>query len=148
LPLFQIKRMKVSLSFGQRILLVFVCFAVAIIGFMIKLPSGLRHIDKELHATFYFLAAAFLNVLFAKTHLVRHVIIFIALYLFGMAIEYGQAYSNKFFRSRIHGRFDPDDIQWNLKGLIAFSLFWLICTGVILIYNKAKPKNNTFSSKA
>jgi hypothetical protein len=141
------KRMNIGLTTSQRILIVFVCFAVAVIGFMMKLPSGFRHIDKELHATFYFLAAAFLNILFARTKLVRHVIIFIALYVFGMAIEYGQAYSNKFFRSRIHGRFDPEDIQWNLKGLIAFSILWLICTVIILIY-KATLKSDTYDSKA
>lgn len=139
--------MKVGLTISQRILIASVCFAVAVIGFMLKLPSAFRHIDKELHATFYFLAAAFLNILFAKTKLVRHVIIFVALYGFGMAIEYGQAYSNKFFRNRIHGRFDPEDIQWNLKGLLAFSLLWLICTGVILLYNKATLKNDAYNSK-
>ena len=132
--------MKVLLTVWQRVLVVFICFAIAVIGFMIKLPSGFRHIDKELHATFYFLAAAFLNVLFAKSNLARHVLLFIALYVFGIAIEYGQAYSNKFFHRRIHGRFDPEDIQWNLKGLIAFSLLWLIYTTVILIYNKATLK--------
>lgn len=135
--------MKIKLTVGQQILLVCVCFAIAVVGFMVKLPSGLRHIDKELHATFYFLAAAFLNILFAKTKFIRHVVTFIALYVFGLAIEYGQAYSNKFFRSRIHGRFDPEDVQWNLKGLIAFSLLWLFCTGVILVYKKATLKNNT-----
>ncbi|OLY91033.1 hypothetical protein SAMN05444008_113110 [Cnuella takakiae] len=133
--------MKTGLSGGQRILVVFVWFVVVIIGFMIKLPSGFRHIDKELHATFYFLAAAFLNVLFARTNLVRHVLIFIGLYLFGMAIEFGQAYSNRFYRRRIHGRFDPEDLQWNLKGLMAFSLFWLICIAGIILYNKATSKN-------
>src|ERR1700712_5087730 len=102
--------MKIGLTLWQRILVACACFAIAIVGFMIKLPSGFRHIDKELHTAFYFLAAAFLNVLFAKTRLVRHVIIFIALYVFGIAIEYGQAYSNKFFRSQIHGRFDPEDV--------------------------------------
>jgi hypothetical protein len=139
--------MKTSLTTYQRVLLVLVCFAVAVVGFMVKLPSGLRHIDKELHATFYFLAAAFLNVLCAKTKLVRHIIIFIALYLFGIAIEFGQAFSNKFFRSRIHGRFDPEDVQWNLKGLIAFSVLWLVCTVAILVYKKATVKNNTSHSK-
>jgi hypothetical protein len=108
----------------------------------------LRHIDKELHATFYFLAAAFLNFLFAKTKLLRHVIIFIALYFFGMAIEYGQAYSNKFFRNRIHGRFDPEDVQWNLKGLIAFSLLWVIYACIMLAYSRIRLKNNTRNSKA
>ena len=126
----------------QRVLVVIACFAVAIVGFMIKLPSAFRHIDKELHATFYFLAAALLNVLFANTKIIRHVIIFIALYLFGMAIEYAQQYSNRFFRNRIHGRFDPEDIQSNLNGLIAFSLLWLFCTVVILVYKKATLKNN------
>jgi len=139
--------MKIGLTISQRILLVFVCFVIAVIGFMIKLPSGFRHIDKELHATFYFVAAAFLNVLFAKTKLVRHVIVFIGLCVFGIAIEYAQAYSNKFFRSRIHGRFDPEDVQWNVKGLIAFSLLWLVYTSVILVYNKATMKNNTYNSK-
>jgi VanZ family protein len=109
--------MKISLTAWQRILIVLAFLGVAVIGFMLKLPSGFRHIDKELHATFYFLAAAFLNVLFAKTKVVRHAIIFIALYVFGIAIEYGQSYSNKFFRTPIHGRFDPEDVQWNLKGL-------------------------------
>jgi hypothetical protein len=139
--------MKIGLTVWQRILVVFTCFAIAIVGFMIKLPPGFRHVDKELHTTFYFLAAALLNVLFANTKIVRHVIIFIALYLFGMAIEYGQAYSNRFFRTRIHGRFDPEDLQSNLNGLIAFSLLWLLCTVVILVYKKATLKNNGYNSK-
>ena len=140
--------MKFNLTVNQRLLLVFVCFAAAIIGFMIKLPPGFRRIDKELHALFYFGAAAFLNVLFAGTKLIRHVIIFIALYLFSMAIEHAQSYSNKFFRSRIHGRYDPEDVQWNLKGLMAFSLLWLIYAGVALIFNKNKSNDNTYNSKA
>ena len=139
--------MKLGLTAWQKVLIVLACFAVAIVGFMIKLPSVFRHIDKELHATFYFLAAALLNVLFAGTKMVRHVIIFIALYLFGMAIEYGQAYSNKFFRSRIHGRFDPEDIQSNRNGLIAFSLLWLSCTVIILVYKKVTLKNDGYNSK-
>ncbi|MFN2439876.1 MAG: hypothetical protein ABR503_11805 [Chitinophagaceae bacterium] len=134
--------MKIGLTLWQRVHVVFACFAVAIVGFMIKLPSGFRQIDKELHATFYFLAAALLNGLFANTKLVRHVIIFVALYLFGMAIEYAQSYSNWFFRTRIHGRFDPEDVQWNLKGLLAFSMLWLLCTVVILVYKKATLKKN------
>ena len=140
--------MKISLTVGQQVLLVFVFFVVAVIGFMVKLPAGFRHIDKELHATFYFLAAAFLNFLLVKTKLVRHVIVFSELYVFGISIEYGQEYSNKFLRSRIHGRFDPEDVQWNLKGLLAFSLLWLFCTGVILMYNKVALKNNSYKSKA
>ena len=110
---------------------------------MIKLPSGFRHIDKELHAAFYFLAAAFLNILFAKTNLVRHALIFVFLYLFGMAIEYAQAYSNKFFRKRIHGRFDPEDVAANLNGLIAFSVLWLVVTLGILLFRKSSATERT-----
>ena len=129
-----------SLSTRQRVFIVFACFAIAIVGFMVKLPAAFRHMDKELHAAFYFLAAALLNILFTGTKLVRHVIIFIALYLFGMAIEYGQDYSNRFFHKRIHGRFDPEDVRANLNGLIAFSLLWFLYTGIALAYRKATPK--------
>ena len=138
---------KFGLSTWQRVFVAVICFAFAIYVFMIKLPSGFRHIDKELHALFYFLAAALLNVLFAGTKIISHVVIFITLYLFGMAIEYSQEYSNKFFRRRIHGRFDPEDIQWNLKGLIAFSMLWLLVTVVILIYNKTTVKPDEYKSK-
>jgi hypothetical protein len=136
-----------SLSTWQRVLIVFVCFAVAIVGFMIKLPVPLRHMDKELHAAFYFLAAALLNVLFAGTKLLRHAAIFIALYFFGVAIEYGQDYSNHFFHTRIHGRYDPEDLRANLNGLIAFSLLWFLYTLIVLAYRKATPKNKLYSSK-
>ncbi len=129
-----------GLSNNNRIIIAVLCFAVAIFGFMLKLPSAFRGIDKELHAAFYFLAAAFLNVLFAKRSLVRHIIIFVALYLFGMAIEYSQAYSNRFFSRRIHGRFDPEDVQWNLNGLIAFSLVWVVCVSFKLIYKNISRK--------
>lgn len=134
--------MKIGLTVQQKVIVALACFTIAIVGFMIKLPSGFRHIDKELHAAFYFSAAAMLNILFAGTKIIRHVLIFIALYLFGMVIEYAQAYSNRFFRTRIHGRFDPEDLQWNLKGLIAFSLLWLLCTLVILGYKRATVREN------
>ncbi len=87
---------------SQRIFVAVAFFVIAVIGFMVKLPPGFRHIDKELHALFYFLAAAVLNFLFAGTKILRHVVVFISLYLFGVVIEYGQQYSNRFFRSRIH----------------------------------------------
>ena len=139
--------MKISLTVRQKMLIAFVCFAVAVIGFMLKLPSAFRHIDKQLHAAFYFLAAAFVNILFARTKLIRHVIIFVALFVFGAAIEYAQAYSNKFFRKRIHGRFDPEDLQSNLIGLLAFSLLWLICVAGILIYKRVTLNNNAYKLK-
>jgi hypothetical protein len=106
--------MKLSLNIWTKIILVTVCFAVAIIGFMIKLPSSFRHFDKELHSLFYFIAAAFLNLLFANKKIAGHLFIFGSLYFFGVAIEYAQAYSNKLFHVRIHGRYDPEDVQANL----------------------------------
>ncbi|HEV7330503.1 MAG TPA: hypothetical protein VGN63_05635 [Flavisolibacter sp.] len=134
---------KTTLTGTQKALFLLLFFIVVVIGFMLKLPAAFRHIDKELHAAFYFLAAAVLNFLFAGTKLVRHVIIFISLYVFGAAIEAAQEYSNRFFRQRIHGRFDPEDLQGNLKGLLLFSLLWLLCTGVILLYRKGLVKNNS-----
>lgn len=108
----------------------------SIIGFMIKLPSGFRHIDKELHALFYFVAAAFLNILFAKKSLVKHLVIFGILYTFGVCIEYVQAYSNKFFQKRIHGRYDPEDVAANLNGLLAFSVLWLVLIAASYVFGK------------
>lgn len=141
------KNMKIGLSAWQRVVIVFAFFAIAVVGFMIKLPAAFRHMDKELHSAFYFLAAALLNILFADYKLVRHIIIFIALYLFGMSIEYGQDYSNRFFHTRIHGRFDPEDVRANLKGLIAFSLLWVLYTGIAFAYRKATAKNKLYQSK-
>ena len=139
--------MEIRLTLQQRILIAFIGFTIAVIGFMLKLPSGFRHIDKELHATFYFLAAAFLNVLFAKRNFLIHVVIFIGLYLFGMAIEFAQAYSNNFFRTRIHGRYDPEDVESNLKGLIFFSVLWLFFTVISVIYSRTTLKNDGYNSK-
>ena len=135
--------MKKGLTNWQKVIIAMVCFGIAIIGFMIKLPSGFRHMDKELHASFYFLAAAFLNILFAKRKLVRHVVIFFFLFLFGMVIEHAQSYSNRFFRKRIHGRFDPQDMESNVVGLIAFSVLWILIMGIILVSGKRSPGNAT-----
>ncbi len=128
--------MEWNLHKSTKTVLVIFCFGIAIIGFMLKLPRVFRHYDKELHAAFYFFAAAFLNILFAKKMPIRHLIIFIFLFLFGAIIEYAQAYSNKFFQVRIHGRFDPEDLWFNTIGLLAFSgcyvvfyLVNLICKG-------------------
>ncbi len=118
--------MKLSLTYKTKIILVIACFVVSVLGFMVKLPSGFRHIDKELHSLFYFLAAAFLNVLFAKKRIGVHILIFMILFLFGVLIEYAQDYSNHLFHTRIHGRFDIEDVKSNLKGLIAFSVLWII----------------------
>jgi uncharacterized membrane protein len=129
-----------KLNNWTKILLVFACFALAILGFMIKLPSTFRHFDKELHSIFYFLAAALLNLLFANKKIFRHILIFGALYIFGISIEYAQEYSNKLLHTRIHGRYDIEDVQSNLKGLIAFSILWIIYVGISFGYNKGKFK--------
>lgn len=118
--------MKLSLTHKTKIFLVIACFVVSVIGFMVKLPSGFRHIDKELHSLFYFMAAAFMNILFAKKRIGIHILIFIILFLFGVLIEYAQDYSNHLFHTRIHGRFDIEDVKSNLKGLLAFSAIWII----------------------
>jgi hypothetical protein len=131
-----------KLTTPTKILLAGVCLVVSTAGFLIKLPSTFRHVDKELHSLFYFLAAAFLNVLFANRKLLRHIMIFIVLYVFGMAIEYAQEYSNKLLHKRIHGHYDIEDIESNLKGLIAFSAVWIVYSLVVYIYGKLKPPHS------
>jgi hypothetical protein len=133
--------MKPLLSPAAKFLLVFVCMAAAIYGFMIKLPSGFRHIDKELHSLFYFLAASFFNLLFVKRSFIKHGVVFVLLYLFGAGIELAQEYSNRFFRNRIHGRYDPEDVQANLTGLIAFSAVWCVVVVLLLLFKKEKKEN-------
>lgn len=136
--------MKLNLSITQKIVLAVFCFGIAIVGFMLKLPSMFRGMDKEMHAAFYFVAAAFLNILFAKRNLLIHVFIFGFLYAFGYAIERAQEYSNKFFRSRIHGRFDPEDVAANLQGLLYFSVMWVIVVAISYLFKK--QANSTVSS--
>lgn len=125
-----------KLQNSTKLILVILCLFVSVAGFLIKLPSGFRHVDKELHSLFYFLAAAFLNLLFVYKSVTRHALVFAVLYFFGIAIEYAQDYSNKFFHKRIHGRFDPEDVQANLKGLLFFSAVWIVYTAVLFAYGK------------
>lgn len=129
--------MQLKLNNWTKAALVFICLIVSIIGFMVKLPRSFRGHDKEMHAAFYFLAAAFLNILFSKGKLTWHILIFVVLYLFSISIEYAQEYSNKFFRVKIHGRYDPEDVKWNLKGLIAFSAVWVVYTLGAFAFKKA-----------
>lgn len=129
-----------KLPIWAKIILALVCFGIAIYGFMIKLPANFRHIDRELHAVFYFLAAAFLTILFTQKKLIGHIVIIGSLYLFGVGIEYAQEYSNKFLHRTIHGRFDPVDIQYNLKGLIGFSIVWIIYVAISFAFNRSTPK--------
>jgi len=138
--------MKINLSPAVKFLLVFLCLVFSVAGFMVKLPSAFRHFDKELHTVFYFLAAAFLNLLFAGRNVVRHLLFFVMLYGFGMMIEYAQEYSNKFFHVRIHGRYDPEDLQANVKGLIAFSALWLTYVFLRFLFTAA-PAEKVSESK-
>ncbi len=126
---------------SQKLLIVAVCFIASLIGFMIRLPAAFRHSDKELHALFYFIAAAILNILYARTSLFRHLVIFCVLYLFGYFIEHAQAFSNRFFARRIHGRYDPEDIAFNIKGLLLFSCVWALYIGGAYLLKKQKAND-------
>ena len=128
--------MKQNLSISTKLFIAVFCFGIAIVGFMLKLPAMFRGMDKEMHAAFYFVAAAFLNILFAKRNLIIHAFIFGFLYVFGYVIELAQEYSNKFFRKRIHGRFDPEDIASNLQGLVYFSAVWLVVVALTFLFKK------------
>jgi hypothetical protein len=128
--------MKMSFGKWTKIFLLTFCFVLSVLGFMIKLPSVFRHYDKELHAAFYFVAAAFLNLLFANKNIIRHIVIFGCLLLFGICIEHAQAYSNKLFHVKFHGRYDPEDVKSNLKGLAGFSILWFVVVLVLFMYNK------------
>lgn len=126
---------------NQTKVVLLICFlAVSSVGFLIRLPSVFRHVDKEMHSLFYFLAAALLNLLFANKSITRHIVIFVSLYCFSMGIEYAQEYSNKLLHRRIHGRYDVEDVQANLKGLVLFSVLWCTYTVVVYLYNIFKLK--------
>jgi uncharacterized membrane protein YccF (DUF307 family) len=124
--------LKLHLTIPQKLFLTGFAFSIAIAGFMLKLPAVFRHYDKQLHCLFYFLAAAFLNILFAQRQLLPHLLIFILLFAMGVCIEWAQEYSNKFFSRKIHGRFDKEDVLWNIKGLVGFSVVWVVYCGVWL----------------
>lgn len=113
-----------KLSVTTRVIIACVCIVLAVIGFMVKLPSGFHRIDKTLHSLFYFCAAGFFHVLFGVRRLWVHVLVFAALFLFGVGIEYAQESYNRWFHVRIHGRFDPEDVRANVKGLLMFSGVW------------------------
>jgi VanZ family protein len=126
-----------KLSNYSKAIIIVVCLILSIVGFLVKLPSYFRHIDKELHSLFYFLAAAFLNILFSTKRIANHFAIFISLLLFGIAIEFAQEYSNKLFHTRIHGRFDIEDVAANFKGLLIFSGIWVLYRIFLYMTNKS-----------
>lgn len=118
--------MDLKLSKTFKIVLAVVCILISILGFMLKLPRAFRGHDRAMHAGFYFLAAGFFNMLFAGKSLWRHGIIFVLLFVFSVAIEHAQEYSNTLLGRTIHGRYDPEDVKYNLKGLLYFSGVWLV----------------------
>ena len=107
---------------SHKIIIVFICLICSLIGFLVKIPVPLRGHDKLEHAAFYFLAAAFLHILFRK----GLILILLILALFGVLIEYLQQVANKVMHSHIHGRFDVEDIQANLKGLAVYAALALL----------------------
>lgn len=126
-----------SITIFQKLFLFFIFLCSSLYGFLLKLPSVFRTHDKLMHSLFYFCAAVFLNILFPK----RQVIILIFLVCFGFGIEYLQEYSNRFFKKRIHGRFDIEDIEANLKGLIVYAIIAFIVFVVMTISKKMKYTN-------
>lgn len=129
-------QMNTTPTLRKKLLLTGILFLLSVLGLLIKLPVPFRHIDRELHFAFYFVAAGYMNIVFAHGRLTLHALIFAVLYAFGVAIEYAQAYSNRFFSIRIHGNYDPVDVSYNLQGLIAFSAVWVVGRIFYVFYKK------------
>jgi hypothetical protein len=127
------------MNIKTKLLLIIFSFSIAVIGFLVKLPISLHHIDKQLHSAFYFVAAAFVHIIFTIVKVKHHIAVIIALLFFGVGIESCQSLSNRFFSKRIHGNFDPEDIKANCTGLLIFSLLWLIYYSAFKL-SKAKVK--------
>lgn len=111
-------------------------FAFSVIGFMMKLPRFFHHYDKELHALFYFCATCFLLLLYSK----RWFIIPTSLFVFGVLIEFAQDFSNKIsiriIGKRIYGRFDPEDIFFNLIGIFFALVTFSLLSALFRVYKK------------
>ena len=137
--------MNLKLSATTKIVIVVICFLSSVVGFLVKLPSAFHHIDKELHFAFYFLAAAFFNVLFGVKNLLWHLFISLLLLLFGIGIEFAQENYNRVFHVRFHGRYDPDDVRANLRGLVAFSIVWAI---IMLVRLAMKSSSKAATDKS
>lgn len=133
-----LRSMNFKLTLATKVFIAFFCTLAAFIGFMVKLPSEFHRIDKLLHAGFYCCAAAFFNLLFEAKSVWKHAIIFALLFLFGVGIEFAQESWNRWFHVRIHGRFDPEDIRANLKGLLLFSGIWLLLMAGRLVFRGRK----------
>lgn len=107
-----------------KIILLISFFIASIIGFMIKLPRAFHHMDKELHGLFYCGTFLLMCIMFPR----KWIHFAFSLVLFGCLIEYAQDFSNKItlklIGKRIHGRFDPEDIKYNLIGLVIGIIIW------------------------
>jgi hypothetical protein len=103
---------------------------------MVKLPAVFHHYDKELHAAFYFMAVIYFGLQFPK----KWLLVLFCLLIFGFGIELAQAFSNKIsiriIGKPIHGRFDIEDIRYNIKGLFWGSLVILLMLKIKGIYLK------------
>ena len=127
-----------------RITILIIVFFISIYCFLIKLPVPFRKIDTQIHALFFFTAAAFVNILFLVKDIKSHLLIFGMLFLFSSLIEFAQEYSNTLVHKRIHGNFDPNDLKFNLLGLCLFSLLWFayFMYNTITKYFKKNKNNN------
>jgi hypothetical protein len=110
-----------------KIILISILAVFSIVGFMVKLPKIFHHFDKELHMMFYFSATMIIAFLFPK----RCMISSIGLALFGIIIEFAQEFSKKIsiriIGKAIHGRFDVEDVEYNMIGVFCgLMLFQII----------------------
>lgn len=118
--------MKLKITTTQKVIITILVLGCSVVGFMVKLPAMFRHHDREMHAAFYFMAAAFFTLLFAGRNFWIFIFIIAALAAFGVCIEYAQEYSNRLVLHPFHGRFDPEDVKYNIMGLLAFSAIWVL----------------------
>lgn len=116
------------MNFKQKTTPLLFLLLCSIAGFLVRLPRVFHRFDKELHTAFYFFAFVFLSFLYPR----KKLLIAVVLFLFGISIEYLQEYSNtisiRIIGKPIHGKFDIQDIQFNLMGLlmgIVFNFFMI-----------------------
>ncbi len=108
---------------------------ITIVGFMVKLPKVFGNYDKQLHFLFYFYASFIGCCFYANNKKINFLVIISCLLFFGFFIEYLQEYSNRFFKKRIHGSFDIQDIKYNFLGISLYSSIW-ICNYFLISVRK------------
>jgi hypothetical protein len=118
-------------------LLALLFILVAFVGFMVRLPKVFGHYDKQLHFLFYFYASFIACYFYANNKKIKFLVIISCLLSFGFFIEYLQGYSNRFFKKRIHGSFDIQDIEYNVLGITLYSSIW-ICNYFLISVKKKK----------